>query len=177
MTQPVFIGITELAAEFHISKDVATRYLTEAGIRRTEGSKQWPYAEAATAIRARKDPAKMIGHRAGGDAGGMKTLHADGIDNALVANKQAIAAEQARKLKLQNDEREKRLISRAAATESIVHLCTSARQQLEMIGLRLAPQLSGDPKEQRRIKSVIDAEVKRALGKLSDERLAMQALE
>lgn len=63
-------GVTEFKREFNIAADRIRLYLAEAGIVRSPVDKKWPYAEAAAAIRARKNASMTVGNRLAGRAGG-----------------------------------------------------------------------------------------------------------
>lgn len=180
------IGITALAAEFNIDRVVARRYLSEAGIPRAP-DKSYPAPAARAAIRARKDPHRTLGNRLAGRAGGK--LHAIDLDNdepevdpldctpstpkattpefdALRAVKSELASEQVRKIRIANDAAERRLIDRAAVTETLAHVVANARTVLLTIGTRLAPTLAGET-DPEAIAAAIDDEIRRALTELA----------
>lgn len=188
--------VTDLVAEFHISDTTVRTYLRDAGIPRA-ADKTWPYADAAAAIRSRKDIAKTLGNRLHGRAGGIRTLHdltgkaaepeidpfdetpsiraaapaAPALDEMradFMTSKAAAEAERARKLKLVNDREEGRLIDRAAVEATVVSLVTTTRTALLSLGPRLAPLVTGET-DPRTVRATIDAEVRRVLGSLADE--------
>lgn len=189
------VGITEIAAEFAINRNVARRYLEEAGVKRA-ADKSYPYHAAAKAIRARKDVAMIVGNRTAGRAGGRLTpidveataalsdweilgmeppaaeaaapAPVDELRTRRVEAQSALDAERMRKLKLANDREEGALISRAAVEATAVAVVKKARVALLSLGARIAPLVVGED-DANAVAKIIDAEVRAVLGSLADE--------
>lgn len=66
------VTVSDLAAEFHIARSVARRYLKDKGVSRAPDL-TYAYPEAARAIRASKDFSKVLLRRNFGQAGGKLT--------------------------------------------------------------------------------------------------------
>jgi len=155
--------ITELAAEFHIARSVALRYLTDAGIPR-DAKKTYDFDDAAEAIQRRKDEATTDGNRLAGRAGG---LGDDAARLKLAHSKAESEQMRARKLRLDVEAKEGALIDRRAVEKTGHFVIAAARTAFLSIGAKVAPRLAGMTDE-RQIARIIEDEARIALGPLAD---------
>lgn len=190
------VGITELANEFAINRNVARRYLEEAGVKRA-ADKSYPYRAAAAAIRARKDVAMIVGNRTAGRAGGRLTpidveataalsdweilgmeppaaeatapAPVDELRSRRVEAQSALDAERMRKLKLANDASEGRLIDREAAERTLGFIVAKTRQAILSAGHSIAPMVMGE-EDPAIVARTINNELRRILADFADDR-------
>jgi hypothetical protein len=197
------VGITELANEFAINRNVARRYLEEAGVKRA-ADKSYPYRAAAAAIRARKDVAMIVGNRTAGRAGerltpidveptaalsdweilGMEPptdeaatapAPVDELRTRRVEAQSALDAERMRKLKLANDASEGRLIDREAAERTLGFIVAKTRQAILSAGHSIAPLVVGE-EDPTVVARTINDELRRILADFADDRTLIEGV-
>ncbi|MCW2284901.1 hypothetical protein M2323_002745 [Rhodoblastus acidophilus] len=158
--------ISALAAENHIARSVALRHLNDAGIFRDPNDKTFDHDEASAAIKLRLDEDRINGNRVAGRASNGNSLD-DEARRALNRSKAEAEQMRARKMRLQLEQAEGRLVEREAVEAVCRDIATRARSAFLSIGSKLAPRLAGMTDE-RQIRALIDQEAVAALGVLAD---------
>lgn len=159
--------IQKLADETGVNQATVRRALIAAGL----NDKTATFDQALPIVRAVADADRILGHAAsgrgaGGDAGNI---------NPYAAAKAQAEAARARKLEIQNDRAEGKLIDRDTVTETGTHIIATARTALLSLGYRLAEKVVGKT-DLAVIAGIVEAEVRAVLGELSDETRFFDAL-
>ncbi len=158
--------ITELAAENHIARNIALQHLKDAGIARNPKDRTFNHTDASEAIRLRLDEARVVGNRNAPRASYGHSLD-DDARRTLNAAKAEGEQMRARKMRLQLEQAEGKLIDRETVAEVCKDIATRARSAFLSIGPKLAPRLAGMTDE-RAIAGLIEEEARLALGVLAD---------
>lgn len=158
-------GITAIAEATHTSKGRATAILRAAGMRRDRAG-TYTYPKAVETILASLDPARSIGHVAGGDASALD----DATAGTLSARANAHARyEELRSQKLEQEiaVRAGRLISRA----EVVALAKSVGAHIRTNVLAVAPKVAADcqGKDAEAIQRILAEALRDALISLTED--------
>jgi hypothetical protein len=157
-------NITTIADETHTSRQRAAAILKAAGMRKGPDDK-FVFDKAVATILALIDPARSVGHVAGGD----DTALSDGVAgnvSALSAAKAAYEAARTRKMEISVAQIEGRLVDRDAAIALARDLAVHVRSGLSGVGARTAADLAAtnDP---AKAQSIVDQAIHDALTRLS----------
>lgn len=157
------LNISTLAEMTNLSRQRAKQVLQTCGIRR-DSYRLYDADKALTALRAFTDTSKASGHRLSGEG---STAAPPNDQMAALANARA-AAEQARarKVELEVAQKEGRLISREAVTETAVAFASHLRNGLLGMGARVATKCVG--RDADAISAIIEDAMRDALADLSD---------
>ncbi len=192
---PARIGIVDLKRETGTSASDIPARLAQAGVQRGV-DKKWPRAAAVKALTKAKSLPHMVAKRARGKVGGVitneemsflsadealgigefaedapgKNIFAANVSSSISAMTEAKTAselERVRKLRLDNDRAEGKLIARQTAVATARDIATRARSALLPLGRKLAPMLNGLTDEIE-ISSIIESEIRHALASLAN---------
>lgn len=155
-------SITELAAEFHIPRNVALRHVQDAGIPRAP-DKTFPYDEAAEAISVRIDKATAIGNRLAGRGGGI------GNDDALrqlAKAKADTAIAQAEKINIAVETMRGNLLPKADVLQATDAFAKHIRNGLMGVGSKVGARVVGKSADEAA--RIINDAIREALTDLAD---------
>jgi len=155
--------ITELMDEHNQPHSTLMQWLDDAGVERAN-DKTFDRDEAVAAIKLRTDEPATLRERL---TSSQSKLGDDEARRELIESKRAFAAEQARRLKLQNDRLESSLLERDIVAATGKDVIARARVAFLAIGAKLAPRLAGET-DTKKIASMIEDEARAALSALAD---------
>ncbi len=158
-------GITAIAEATHTSKGRAAAILRAAGMRR-DSAGTYLFEKAVAAILASLDPARSVGHVAGGDASALDDTTAGTI--SARANAHARYEElRSQKLEQEIAVRAGRLVSRA----EVVALAKSVGAHIRTNVLAVAPKVAADcqGKDTEAIQRILADALRDALISLTDD--------
>lgn len=158
-------GITAIAGATHTSKGRATAILRAAGMRRDRAG-TYLYSKAVETILAALDPARSIGHVAGGDASALDDTTA-GTIGAIRNAKAHLDDLRSQKLEQEIAVRAGRLISRA----EVVALAKSVGAHIRTNVLAVAPKIAANcvGKDAEEIQRILAEALRDALISLTDD--------
>lgn len=152
--------IQEIAEATGVNQATVRRALRAEGL--TPGRGGYAFNDAVEIVKAIADQDRLLGNAASGRGeGGATQVSAYSEAKALAERHRA------RKLELENEATEGRLIPREAVTDTGVGIITAVRTALLAIGTRVAPKLAGKT-DLPEIARLIEEEVRTVLGVLAD---------
>jgi hypothetical protein len=158
--------IQKIADACGVNHKTVRNALAKVGL--TAGRGGYHFDAAVAAVNAIADPARVNGHAATRDNGG--------VDSPMVAARVRHETLKARKLEIENLRAEGELINRNAVTETGVSLIVAARTALLALGYRCAEKVAGKA-DVREIARIIETEVRDVLGALAEPQSFLATLE
>ena len=160
-SEPRRARITDIAAATNINRQRAAQILKAAGMRKDTGG-TFLREKAIETINAIKDPALVVGNRAAGRASGASS---DAV--ATLAASKALAEQfRAKKLELEIQQREGKLVPREEVETNARNFATFIRSAFLGMGPSIAPRLVGKSADE--ISNLIDADVRTILERLAN---------
>ena len=163
-------SIQKIADETGVNQATVRRALADAGVGAGHGDDR--FVEAVEIVKAYVDQARVIGHAAHGRGDGGNTETTSALTAAKLRSEQL----RARKIEIENAEKEGSLIPREAVTETGSHIIATARTALLSLGHRLAAKVAGKS-DLVEIARIVEAEIRDVLSVLADESKFFAALE
>lgn len=157
-------NITAISEHCHVSRGRAATLLKAARMRRDKRG-TYVFAEACETILALVDPARSVGHVAGGDSSALTDGVASNV-SALTDAKAQYEAARTRKLQMDIAKLEGRLVERDAVIALARDLAVHVRSGLSGVGARTAADLAAtnDP---AKAQAIVDEAIHDALARLS----------